>query len=656
MGKSRNMLAAIVVAILVLPAGAINGLADPIDPAAGAYVSASGHSINSYETLSVGDSATYNYACQNDHPETDWIVTTTSWNSSGSTPLGMDFDNVNHRISGTPQAGTIGIYALEPIQCHVEGYGRSYDVTLDTGRLEILPPTLDHSQVTGGGRTSLTEEHLTVGVYADLDYSCVDSNPNSGTQVRTNGWSSLPEIPAGMTFDGMNDRIFGTPTAATYILLPSVICTVERLGYSQDFFKPLGSLVVDETPPPPPVDPGNVENIPAPELHVTPIRDAGCNFSVDTYYPYLLPADEGSPRLTISNGSRSITLDGLDPGHHSYDIISPFDLGIHGSEFGSWKYNGITDDGLSFFCGNDLSFSLTYRSADVLSLPAVIEHVYLSKELVDSVHLSRDFYETCEVNIDMTIAYQPDITAESQSHDATFFYEEYVGDITVFQAKFRLSDMKQDEEVEFTFYPNARQLADWSDASVHLISTIGQSGGCGSNSSAWFEYRHVGRFSGDGTSQSGLPKCGKGTWSVSGLDGWRHPCEDASIGTYVSTKGATEATSCPEGMTTDDTGTASINDCYKPILQTVKKITALKGLKLKAVSSFPAFTDQGTPLLITASGACTLVNVKLKSGVIYKVTAAKTAGICTLQLSAARGYHMPVLAKTLTFKVSKTGK
>jgi hypothetical protein len=141
MKKSINLLAALVVAILALPAVAINGHADPIDPAAGAYVSASGHSINSYETLHVGESATYNYACQNDRPDTEWVVTTIAWNNSGSVPLGMNWDQVNHRLSGAPQANAIGVYSLATIDCHIEGYGRSYDVTLDTGRLEILPPT-----------------------------------------------------------------------------------------------------------------------------------------------------------------------------------------------------------------------------------------------------------------------------------------------------------------------------------------------------------------------------------------------------------------------------------------------------------------------------------------------------------------------------------
>jgi len=656
MRKSLNLLAALIAATLVLSAGAANGLADPIDPAAGAYVSASGHTVNSYETLHAGESSSFSYACQNDRPDTEWLVTTIAWNNSGSIPLGMVWDQVNHRLSGVPQANAIGVYSLATIDCHIEGYGRSYDVTLDTGRLEILPPILDHSHVTGGGRTSLTEEHLTVGVYANLDYSCVDSDPNSGNLVSTNGWSSIPDVPPGMTFDGITNRIYGTPTAATFILLPSVICNVERIGYGQDFSKPLGSLVVDDTPPPPPVDPVEQGTIAAPELHVTPIRDDQCAFAVDVSYPLLLPADEGSPRLTISSGSLSLTLDGLDPGLHSYDIIAPSELGVHGKQFGAWVYNGVTDDALSSFCRDEVTFSITYRSNDALSYPAVVENVYLSEELVDSVDLRRDFNASCEVNIDMNIAYQPDTDPNSHSNDAVFYYEEYVGEYTEFQATFRLRNLRHDQELEFTFYPGELRLADWSDSQVQLIKTIGHSAGCGANAAAWFEYRHFGKYRAGQDQQVGLSKCGKGTWSISGLNGWNHPCQDAPIGTYVNIKGAMEATACPEGMTTDEVGTSSVNDCYKPILQTVRKVSSLKGLKLKTVSSFPAFTDQGVPLSLTASGACTALNVKLKTGAAFKVTAAKTAGICTLQLAAAKGYHMPALTTTVAVKVNKTGK
>lgn len=238
------------------------------------------------------------------------------------------------------------------------------------------------------------------------------------------------------------------------------------------------------------------------------------------------------------------------------------------------------------------------------------------------------------------------------------YYEEFENGIETFQVIIRVDDVPLDQSIHFTYQPTNRRLDEHGPQAdfLHIVSQIGISKGCQANADVYFDYTSDGDGMGSENWSPALPSCGKGTFSASGFDWYGTPCRDASIGHYVDTKGATEERSCPPGMTTESEGTASINDCYTPILQTTTKLSSLKGFKLKSVNTIQANTDQGTALRITASGACTVTETRVKNTRVIKVTASKTAGICTLQVSAPGGYHMPAFANTLVIKVSKTGK
>ena len=653
---------------MALGVGQISVLEDPIDPGPSnppidtSTITASGHIDSSVEQTNVEAFVSYTYACRDDNPNSVNTVTTNGWDVEGSKPTGLIFDPSNWTLYGIPSAA--GTFQLPTISCHVVANGVAVDVDIATGSVNVdqAPPiTLNHSGVTPGGHTTNSQENLVTGLTYNVNYGCVDSNSSSGNIVSTVGWAAAPTLPDGMSFNSNTNHIEGTPTAAGYFLLPNMECRVSYLGVTETYLKAAGAINVTQSSPPP-VEPE--ATIPAATIHVTPMRDSKCSFAVDVFYGSQHAADEGSPVLTIdsSYAEQTLTLTGKDPGYYSHDVLNFDDMedGTFSSE--NWSFSKAGGFAYHDFCGHYLEFTLSYKSNFVSSEPANGGRVYVSEALTDSISMVRDFDDTkCAVRFEVDIAYEPDFNIETDGPDAILYYEEYApnGD-TAFQAIFNLHEPLYGSSSYFIYIPELRTLnPDWVDTDtdgIELVSAIGSPLGCGADSAAWTKYRFGGKRQGEYTELSGLAKCAKGTWSASGFNGLRHPCEEASVGQYVNTKGATGQISCPSGFTTEESGSTSPGDCYKPIVQTVKKLAALKGLKLKSAITIAAVTDQGAGLKIMATGSCTISDVLVKGVRNYKITASKIPGICTLQLTAPSGYHMPGLVTTLNLKVSKTGK
>lgn len=141
-------------------------------------------------------------------------------------------------------------------------------------------------------------------------------------------------------------------------------------------------------------------------------------------------------------------------------------------------------------------------------------------------------------------------------------------------------------------------------------------------------------------------------------------CTIVPVGFWAPDIDMTEALPCPTGMTTEEPGARSLNDCYTPIAQTIPGFTSPKSLKFKATTNLLLTTNLGTIANFRVSGPCTAsqttmkvkVAGKLKSVKVLNVKAASKAGACVVTLTALATGRYLALSKVTSIKVSKTGK
>jgi cytochrome b involved in lipid metabolism len=148
----------------------------------------------------------------------------------------------------------------------------------------------------------------------------------------------------------------------------------------------------------------------------------------------------------------------------------------------------------------------------------------------------------------------------------------------------------------------------------------------------------------------------------------QNSCAPAPVGYFVtseaSTAGVTSATPCPAGMTTATTASKSVNDCYKPIVQSIFGFKAPKALKFNGTTNLALITNTKAVSAFTVSGPCTakLTNVVTKvkgkkvTTKMLRVTAGKKAGTCSINLTSPTTGKYLELSKVVKIKVSKTGK
>ena len=148
----------------------------------------------------------------------------------------------------------------------------------------------------------------------------------------------------------------------------------------------------------------------------------------------------------------------------------------------------------------------------------------------------------------------------------------------------------------------------------------------------------------------------------------QNSCAPAPVGSFVpseaSAAGVTSATPCSAGMTTATTASKSVNDCYKPIVQSIVGFKAPKALKFNGTTNLALITNTKAVSVFTVAGPCTakLTNVVTKvkgkkvTTKMLKVTAGKKAGACSINLAAPNTGKYLDMKKVVQIKVSKTGK
>jgi hypothetical protein len=157
-----------------------------------------------------------------------------------------------------------------------------------------------------------------------------------------------------------------------------------------------------------------------------------------------------------------------------------------------------------------------------------------------------------------------------------------------------------------------------------------------------------------------LPTCNAGTI----VEEERARCTPVERGFYTTELNSTVAIACPAGMTTANTASKSVNDCYKPIVQSITGFKAPKALKFSGTTNLALMTNTKTQAWFRITGPCsakvadvvTTVKGKKVTTKMLKVTAGKKAGTCLVDLTAPTSGKYLDLKKVVQIKVSKTGK
>jgi hypothetical protein len=523
--------------------------------------------------------------------------------------------------------------------------------------------TAASANVLAGTHTGNSLEELTVGVFADLDYSCTNDDPSWNVIVQTSDAAGLGpiNIPPGMTWDSSTGHISGTPTTEGNYLLGQVWCLI-----SDPNGNPLseGNVLAGEIHvgpagnPNPPVDPQ--PTVPAAEIWATPTRDNNCGFRVDILFPSAYPIDAGTAELKMSSGDNFVIFTANNPAQHEWFNASSWNLADSTADGSDGIWSKVDENG-RIQCGQFIQLELSYRSGGLGSALAVAL-VFPVMGQSDNIFGEKSVYQnSCIVKAFFQFGGQPTYIAEFDDSSVVISYTEANG----YRADFLLPRVWLGDNGYISFNETAGTISNSSfgasNMEAQLLSTAGTPGGCGTPGQLFFSYQNLYTSwapfpQGANADVAALEGCGLGSFAGSLFVNEQDECTTAPIGTFVSTKGSKTPTSCPTGMTTEFMGSASPNDCYKPITQTTKALTAVKVMKFGKVLTLPGVTDQGNQVKVLATGTCRVTGIMVKGLPKLKITAGKKAGYCTLKINAPAKGKVANLVKTQKIKVSQTGK
>jgi cytochrome b involved in lipid metabolism len=141
-------------------------------------------------------------------------------------------------------------------------------------------------------------------------------------------------------------------------------------------------------------------------------------------------------------------------------------------------------------------------------------------------------------------------------------------------------------------------------------------------------------------------------------------CMMVPRGFFAASTASTQPTQCATGFTTLAAGATTASACYKPIAQTIAGLTAPKALKFKAVTNLPLTNNTKAQATFKTKGSCsaraTNVTTKVKGKKVttrmLRVTASSKAGTCSVTLTSPASSKHLALSRTVSIKVSKSGR
>ena len=567
-----------------------------------------------------------------------------------------------------------------------------------------------------GGHDSASRESLLVGVAADLDYTCISDSTDY--YYETQGWGTAQLVlPPGLSYDSGTHHISGTPTEAGLYSLPGMWCDVYDSATNHIQSTNLmnaGSIeVLEPIAPPPP-------SVAGAQIWLEPLNNADCEYSMTLSFPMGSDENSVVVQFGNEIGTKTLHgLDLNSVSHWRVNPDSPEALatefpedwryadekaggnfiacGDHLMVTVDYTLNGVQaststatvqpfrmDSDLSSHlyiedskCTIELDFKLQHEPLDFQNLIAPLTFYVVAPERNASLAFSLEEMELGdwgEIYVNLTDKSISSAYVNGHSINPWNIAVESTGTFTCgdfipTQMFAKISPLGDPYMLDDSF-PDALLPCGKGTFSAQDLGfqdyDLCEDAPVGSYVDSLGAIAATPCPAGMTTLEAGSASkndcfypaaiCGKGTYSPSGHDLADAPCIDAPIGSYVSIKGAMQATECAVGMTTEEPGAASQYDCFKPTTPTITKLKTPKIAKFGIALTLQGKTDQGTNLTMTASGACTVVPVPSGLTQNYKVTMAKKAGTCKLSVFAKQHGRYTSLTKSISIKVSKTGK
>ena len=596
---------------------------------------------------------------------------------SGSLPPGLTMDAAG-LITGTPT--TPGDYTLNGYSCSYNGGSNTgswpnYYVTFQVNAAFTPVPTLiAHSLNT-------QECSIYVGVIfpvtTDVGTAFVEISNSSGTVVRSNSSVSDP-LPANQLFARTYTVTELNESANHFNPLDSTTSTVVEpfacgdtltinAGY-QYRSAPVATQTVDNLIINQPAQPGPTQGS-EPSLRVIPLNNAECEFRVVGSLPSTpLP---GTTQLKIYSGDQSVALNNATLTLTDFVANTFFDFtfsadaiedsvaaqpAIVASEY-NFSSNGD-------FCGTYMFVHLDYT--DLL-------YNYWTTALngVGVVYPTRpDASQTSEYSISATqVEGACNIRVVAKAPNEARPIAIVISELEAVDPELGLdwiSGIIVNEPVSDGGFITANLSFASKDAITASIPVLDED-------KIFIEPREgIGSFlavidSPEGALASTLitlgklmPTCNAG----STLDTENFRCLPVERGYYSTELNSITAIPCPKGMTTASPASKSINDCYKPLAQSVTGLKAPKALKYGASTNLAITTNTKALAKYKVTGPCTAkvanVTTKVKgkkvTSKMLKVTASKKSGTCSVTLTSAAKDKYLAMSQPLKIKVSKTGK
>ncbi len=625
---------AVGLALVALPASPAN---------AGTYVTdwQGGGSVTVYQ----GEQVDWDWLRPNCDPATDRIE------FRGALPAGLSVTNISHITGAATETGSFYLYDFWCFNGS-SGSSANYDTTTITVLQPLsAAPTLSITNL----ENAACEFQLTGTIPDTAAPGTAEISLSNGTNTATlglDGYAANDPISLTLslidysTFTADSHVVAYTPSVANPFTCGDTISAV--LTYAADAHSPNSSPSVS-----------SVINQPPSQAPTVTVAD-GMTQTCEAVITGTLPASPvpGSVHLTLTNSFVGrIQLDLTDlVGTAPFEIRFRMDDALEVASTPLVTASSSSEQ-YPFWCGDTITATLSYREADRAVASATASAYVVGIDMISWGSQPISIAVTPLGGVDCSVAVT---VLPIEQWDEFNYLLLRVGDLeNENYVSIPLSGFSS--QYPFVVVVPLNNMENTSSPYLEDAVTVHGDFNCGDFATANAEQNFVDQLmiSNQPEPQQSFVNCNLGSIRFDYTE-----CIRAPKGYFVDSADATEPTACPTGFSTAAPGADSASDCYRQLVQKLKKFKTVSAMKFAGTAAFALPTNSGGNASVSASGRCTVrvvnpggkvsgVKVTVRTAVI---TAKKARGNCVVTFTAPeRGKYAP-MTKRVTIRVNKTGR